>query len=583
MKELTLLLQKLSVVLLIISLGFDVPAQTQLAQDLEPSQLKLNPARGKQIGVSTQGPATTTAVRQALERGGNLIDGFVVASLMLSVERPHSTGLTGGGFLVFREAKTKKVYAFDFRERAPMGASKEMFLDKNGSFLPALSQDSVRGAAVPGLVAGVFEIHKRFGALPFADLVQPAIDLAEKGFPIYQELATAIKAREAVLAKNPAARAIFLDEKSKALSEGAILKQKDLAVTLREIQKQGREGFYKGPVAKKFLGFMAKSGGLIRDEDFSGYKVIEREPVQSSYRGHILYSMPPPSSGGALVAQILNILEATDLAKLGYMSPLAIQKMSSAFQLAFADRSVHFGDPDFVSVPLKKLVSKDYAQLRQKLIPKERALRKDDIKAGEISQQSGTESTQTTHFSLMDIEGNALASTQTINGWMGAGIVVPGTGMVLNNEMDDFSAKPGAANLFGAVGGAANAIAPRKTPLSSMSPTILMKDEQVVLVIGAPGGTRIITCVAQTIVNWLDFKLPLEDAIASVRFHHQWTPDRLDFDKPGPNPETLTQLKAMGFEVNVDKVPCYVMGVSRSLSQITAVADQRDVGQPWAK
>ncbi len=539
-------------------------------------------ATGLHYAVATQGKASTQAARRILEKGGNLIDAAVAASFVLAVERPQSTGLTGGGFLMYREAASGKFYAIDFRERAPRKASEKMFLNSSGQPDKELSRNSILASGVPGLVAGLVEIHRRFGHLRFQDVVQPAIELAEQGFPVYPQLAKALAARSEILLSHPAAKTIFAKD-GKVLQAGDRLVQKDLAQTLRAVAQRGRAGFYQGAVAQKILSYVRSERGLISAQDLQSYQVKWREPVRGSFHGYDVISMPPPSSGGVHVIQFLNFLENDHLASAGFLSAPALHLAASSLQSAFADRARYLGDPDFVKVPVKGLTSKAYAAQRRQEVSLTSARKLEAVQAGNPLPY---ESSETTHFSMIDKEGNMVSSTQTINGWMGSGLVVPGTGLVLNNEMDDFSALEGTANMFGAVGGKPDSIEPLKTPLSSMSPTFVLKDGRPVLAVGAPGGTRIISCVAQTILNVLEFQLPLYESIASIRYHHQWQPDILQIDPPGPAAEVLKKLQAMSYKVEIKPIGCNVMAVAKEAGPeglLQAVADPRDIGTSEAQ
>jgi gamma-glutamyltranspeptidase/glutathione hydrolase len=554
------------------------------ANDERPRTDKVE-ATGAKVSIATQGRFSTDAAHEILAQGGNLIDAAVASSFVLAVERPHSTGLTGGGFLLYREGKSGSVYAVDFRERAPQKSTEKMFLAANGQPDKNLSQNSILASGVPGLVAGLVEIHQRFGKLPLSKVIKPAIALAENGFPVYPSLAKALTARSEILQSQPYAKALFTSPTGKVLQVGELLVQKDLAQTLRQISKQGRAGFYKGPVAKKFLAYVQKNHGLITAADFAAYKVHWREPVRGSFKGYEILSMPPPSSGGVHVIQFLKFLEEDALKNSGFLSAPAIHLAAASLQSAFADRAQYVGDPDFVKVPVKGLTSKKYLEARRKEVSLEHARTVSEVQPGKPLPY---ESSETTHFSMMDAEGNMVSSTQTINGWMGSGLVVPGTGLVLNNEMDDFSAKPGSQNLYDAVGGSANSIQPRKTPLSSMAPTLVLKNGVPLLAVGAPGGTRIISCVAQTILNVLEFQLPLYESIASIRYHHQWQPDTLQIDPPGASAETMEELKRKGYKVEVKPIGCTVMAVSRETADgaapvFRAVADPRDIGTSYAE
>jgi gamma-glutamyltranspeptidase/glutathione hydrolase len=538
-------------------------------------------AQGSHYAVSTQGIFATQAAKTIFAEKGNIIDAAVAVSFAISVERPHSTGIGGGGFMLYRDQKAKQTYAIDFRERAPLKATRDMFLKKDGSPDNELSQNGILSAGVPGIVAGLLEVHAKFGKLPLKKVMAPAIALAENGFPIYPSLKKALDAKESYLQKDPAARAIFLDEHEKAWPLGHVLVQKDLAKTLRLIAAHGKNIFYKGEIAARYEKFFKEKNGLLSKKDLSEYSVKWRAPVKGTYKGYEIFSMPPPSSGGIHVVQFLNLLEKDNLKDKGVMSTESIHLAAASLQAAFADRAEYLGDPDFVKVPVEALTSKEYAAKRRAEFPADKARPSSAVKFGNVTPPY--ESTETTHFSILDEAGSAVSSTQTINGYMGASMVVPGTGIVLNNEMDDFSAKPGASNLFGAVGSSANSIVPKKTPLSSMSPTILVKDNLPVLAIGAPGGTRIISCVAQSILNYIEFKLPLYESIAMIRYHHQWMPDVLDIDPPGPVPSVLNELTKMGYKVEVRAVPCNVMAAAREDHVFKAVSDPRDIGTSVAE
>ncbi len=538
---------------------------------------KLPESIGPNYGVSTQGIYATKAAVDIFEKGGNAIDAAVAASFTISVERPHSTGLGGGGFMLFREAASKKIYAIDFRERAPLASTEKMYLDKLGNPIANLSINGAKAIATPGLVAGLLEIHEKFGKLSREDVMAPAIDLAENGFKIYPTLARALAQKEDELKKDTEASKIFLDQNKNALKEGQILIQKDLATTLKLISKVGKKAFYEGDIAKIF----EDNHFAVTKKDLSEYTVKWREPLKGSFSGYTIFSMPPPSSGGIHVLQFLSMLEEDHLKDKGFLSAQSIHLAASALQSAFADRAKYLGDPDFVTVPTSELLSKDYAKKRRAEININHARNAKEVSAGKIA---GYEHDETTHISIIDKDGNMIATTQTINGYMGSSVVLPHTGIVLNNEMDDFSAKPGASNLFGAIGSKANAIAPKKTPLSSMSPTLVLSDKgEPILSVGAPGGTRIISCVAQTILNYLEFKLPPYESVASARYHQQWLPDELDLE-PGKIPaSTIEQLKMMGHNVQEKAVNCNVMAVAKEENLFRAVSDPRDIGTSHAR
>ncbi|OYZ20078.1 MAG: gamma-glutamyltransferase [Bdellovibrio sp. 28-41-41] len=539
---------------------------------------------GKKYALATQGILTTKAATDVLDKGGNLIDAFVAASFCISVERPHSTGIGGGGFLVFHQAGSKKNVVIDFRERAPMKSFRDIYLDKKGIYLSDLSKDGALSVGVPGLVKGLWEIHKKYGKIKWADVMAPSIKMADEGFFVYPDLEKALKDRQDVLAKFPDSKKIFIKEDGTTYKVGDVLVQSDLANTLRAIAKNGEKEFYQGETAKKMLSFLKKSGGILTASDLKKYKTIARTPVESKFMNYRIVSMPPPSSGGIHVVQFLKMLEKENWTPMDMNTAKVIHYQASAFQMAFADRAQYLGDPDFVKVPITQLISDAYLNQRKKEITLDKARATSEVRFGNVDQKY--ESTETTHMSFLDKEGNAISSTQTINGWMGSGAVATGTGIVLNNEMDDFSSKPGAANLYGAVGSDANSIAPFKTPLSSMSPTIVFDETgRPVMAVGAPGGTRIISCTALTIFNHLFFKQSLESSVKNIRVHHQWQPDTLFIEQPGPAPKELEKLKNMGYKIELGGIPCRVMSASLDTknSEFTAVADPRDIGTASAK
>lgn len=498
---------KLFSLLLAAALSACASAPLPLAAPQTPAERARYEGRAENFLASTQGKMASLAAQAMFDKGGNIIDAAIAASFVISVERPHSTGIGGGGFMLFHEGKTGKTYAIDFRERAPLRATRDMFLGKDGQVIRDLSTDGILSVAVPGLIAGLTEIHEKFGTLTLAEVIAPAIHLAENGLEVYPGLAKSLQKRKAALARFASSRKIFLKKDGSLYLVGEKIYQKDLAQSLRLIAAEGKKAFYHGKITREILAESKRRGGFLQQKDFDAYQVKWREPLRGSYKGYELLAMPPPSSGGIHVLEILNILEQDDLKKLGILSAESIHRTAAAMQLAFADRSEYPGDPDFVKVPVEKLIGKPYAAtLRAKI--GEQANSSASLRPGLGSRE---ESLETTHFSIMDQEGNSVASTQTINLYFGSALVAGNTGILLNNEMDDFSSKHGVANAFGALGGDANAIGPQKTPLSSMSPTIVLKDGIPIMTVGAPGGTRIITCVAQTILNYLEYKLPIYD------------------------------------------------------------------------
>ncbi len=524
--------------------------------------------------VATQGVGTTKAALQIFSEGGNIIDAFVAASFAISVERPHSTGLGGGGFLLYFSKVEQKVYAFDFREMAPLKATSGMYLDKNGNPRPQLSQDGALAVANPGLVKGLFEIHKRFGKLPWKQTIAPAIVLARDGFPLYGQLYEALEDRKSVLFKDAEARRTFYDADGKTPPVGSIVHQENLARTLELIALKGEEGFSRGKVARAIVNTVKSRGGLLRHHDLRNYKMIERTPVTSMYKGLKIYSMPPPSSGGIHVIQILKMLENHQLKKLGPQSAEAVHLTANAMQRAFLDRANYLGDPDFHKVPTSELVSESYLKKLSEAINVPRAIKASELKGVPLPY----ESSDTTHFTLADREGNLVASTQTINGWFGSGVIAKGTGIILNNEMDDFAQKVGAQNLFGAVGGSNNLIAPKKRPLSSMSPTIITKNDAPFMALGSPSGTRIITCVAQTILNSVEYEMPLYESVAATRIHQQWLPDQLKIEAPFLDPKVEEKLKELGHDVIHGGLGCSIQAVKKVKTGWVGVNDPRGEG-----
>ncbi len=460
-----------------------------------------------------------------------------------------------------------------------------MFLDEKGEVKAGLSTDGILAAAVPGTVAGALALHEKYGKLSRARLLEPAIRLAKNGFPVYAHLHEAIKTRQAVLASSSAAKEIFLTKTGDPLPIGSILKQGDLAKTLEAISARGRDGFYAGWVATRLVEVEKQLGGILTEGDLRDYEVKWRPVLKGKFNGYDIATMPLPSSGGVHLLQILNMLEGQGLAKLGNGSPEAIHLTAAASQIAYADRTQYAGDSDFVKVPVEQMIDKAYAKSRVALIPRDKAVPSPEVKPGEFfeapTKKSAGEPSQTSSFALMDAEGNALVSIQSVNGPMGSGVVVPGAGFLLNNEMDDFSIKPGQANLWGVKGNHQNAIAPRKRPLSSMTPTILLREGKPVLALGTPAGSRIITCIAETILNYVEYKLPLFESVASTRYHHQWDPDILFHETPFFDQKTQASLEKMGYKTEkIEKQAwvCKVGAIAREGSLLRGVCDTRDTG-----
>ncbi len=532
-------------------------------------------AYGRHFMVASQGKLTSQTARKIFEQGGNLVDAAVAASFVLSVERPQSTGLGGGGFMLFHNAESKKTYALDFREMAPAAATQTMFQSPEGKVLSKKSQIGPYAVAVPGLVAGLLEIHQRFGKLPLSKIMQPAIEVAQKGFTIYPHLSQAILETQKDFKNFSATQKLLLHQDGTPRKTGELLRQPALAKTLGEIAKKGARGFYEGWVAKALVDEQKKLGGLLTLQDLQNYKVKWREPVMGRYHGYEVASMPPPSSGGIHVLEILNILEDKNLRFLGSASPQAIHFTAAAMQQAFADRAKYLGDPDFVDVPTQKLISKRYARSISQRIFENTAHPSAEVRAGKLLFP---ESTETSHLSLMDGQGNAISTTQTINGWFGSGVLVSKAGFFLNNEMDDFSAKPGAPNMFGVLGGSANSISPKKRPLSSMSPTLVFQNSTPILALGSPSGPRIITCVVHSFLNYVEYEMPLFQAISAMRYHHQWYPDEIRVESPSFTPEVRQRLKQMGYKIHKKDYGCRVQAVAKEQQILHGVSDPRGEG-----
>jgi gamma-glutamyltranspeptidase / glutathione hydrolase len=489
---------------------------------------------------SEEAQATRIGV-EILRQGGNAVDAAVAVGFALAVTLPESGNLGGGGFMVIKLADGNRAVAIDYRETAPAAATRGMFLNEKGEADPQRSRFSGLAVGVPGTVAGLAYAHRRYGSGKFslAQLIAPAIPLAREGFEVSAQLSASLARAQLQLARHGSSAEIFLKPDGTVPQLGDRLVQKNLAATLEAIVREGPFAFYEGPIADQIAASVRLAGGNMTRHDLAAYRVREREPVRGTYRGHDILSMPPPSSGGVHLVQILNLLEGYDLRALGHNAPATIHLLTEAMKLAYADRSEFLGDPDFVKVPVAGLVSKRYADTLRKGIDRERARSAAEIKPGRAPQ---FESDHTTHFSVVDSHGNAVANTYTLNFFYGLGMVAQGTGVLLNNELDDFAAAPGAPNAYGLVGGDANAPGPRKRPLSSMTPTIVLKDGKPFLVTGAAGGSRIITSVLQTIVNAIDFGMEAGAAVAAPRVHHQWLPDELELE-PGIDSSVLHALE----------------------------------------
>jgi gamma-glutamyltranspeptidase / glutathione hydrolase len=504
--------------------------------------------RSQQGMVTSAHPLASAVGVSILKQGGNAVDAATATTLAISVVEPYSAGIGGGGFLLFRQASTGTIKALDFREKAPLKATQTMYLDAQGKVRPNVSTDGYLAVGVPGTIAGLAEVQQRYGRLPWATVVQPAIALAEKGFVVSDRLSRTTQLRLAVFKRNPAAQSIFAPN-GQPLQPGARLVQTDLGRTLRTVA-QNPKLFYAGEIATAIAQDMQRNGGLITLADLKAYKPTWREPVCGAFQQMQVCSMPPPSSGGVHLIQLLNLWSGAKLDNQPWHSPDALHFMTEAMKIAYADRATHLGDPGFVKVPVTALIDPAYANLRRSEISMTQARSAAQVKATSPERlqrfSKKTESTETSHLSVVDKDRNAVSLTFTINLSFGAGVVAAGTGIMLNNEMDDFAIAPNTPNAFGLVGNQANAIAPGKIPLSSMTPTIVTEKGKFKLAVGSPGGSTIITTVFQILLNNLVYKMDAGQAVSAPRIHNQWLPDRLRVQKGGLNAATLDALKVRG-------------------------------------
>jgi gamma-glutamyltranspeptidase/glutathione hydrolase len=550
---------------------------------LEVPQLELPHAEATPLPVVAAHGMVATQERHAtkvgiaiLRRGGNAVDAAVAVALTLAVTLPKAGNLGGGGFMLIHIAQPGRDVAIDYRETATRETTREVFLDDQGEAVAAKSRDTGLGVGVPGTVAGLVHALAAYGSGKFslAELAAPAIALARDGFAVDDDLALSLPLAAPRLARWPASAKIFLHDGTTPLVRGEKLVQSDLADGLEQIAREGEKAFYEGAIAAKIVAAVQQAGGHMTLADLAAYKVRERVPLRGIYRGHEIVAMPPPSSGGIHILEILNILEGFPLEELGSRSPQTLHLMAEAMKLAYADRAEYLGDPDFVPVPVTGLISKAYAAHLRAEIDADRARPAAAIKAQDPQPY---ESDQTTHFSIVDADGNAVANTYTLNFSYGLGLVAEGTGILLNNELDDFAAKPGTPNAFGLLGGAANEPGPQRRPLSSMAPTMVFHDGELELVTGSPGGPRIITIVLQIILDVLDFDMNIAAATAAPRIHDQWMPDQLQVE-PGLPHETIEDLENRGHKV-VERPPWgSAQSIARHDGLLFGAADQRQKG-----
>ena len=482
-----------------------------------------------------------------LQNGGNAFDAMIATELALAVSYPYAGNIGGGGFMVYRKANGE-TGGLDYREKAPLAAHADMYLDSLGNVIPGKSTLGATAVGVPGTVAGVIAVHEKFGSLPLKEIMAPVIALAKKGVVVTE--------KQAIRLENY--RDIFMEVNSDTTFFATVYKTGDtikypaLANTLQKISDQGKDGFYRGEVAEKLANFIQAKGGYLTIEDLEKYEAKWRSPIAFNYKDLKIISMSPPSSGGFTINQIFKMMEPYDLSDYGHNSVKSIQLFTEAARRAYADRNYFLGDPDFVEIPLKELLSDQYLQERMQNFSFDKATKSSEVSHGEVQV---VESDQTTHYSIVDSFGNAIAATTTINGGYGSKLFSDELGFFLNNEMDDFSAKPGVPNMFGLVGAEANSIAAEKRMLSSMTPTIVEKNGSLWMVVGTPGGSTIITAVAQTILNCYEFNMSMQDAVNAPRFHHQWLPDAIIFEPEGFEPSLLTALKNKGYLINEENTP----------------------------
>lgn len=484
---------------------------------------------------------------EIMKKGGNAFDAMVATELALAVAYPFAGNLGGGGFMVYRKANGE-IGSLDYREKAPLAATKDMFLDDKGNVIKGKSTESPLAIGIPGTIAGVFAVHEKLGSLPIEEILRPIIELAERGVIVTKKQEDRLAAYRDKIIKVNGNKTLF----ATAFKENDVIKYPALAGTLKRISKNGRDEFYKGETAKILVKYLQEKGAIITLEDLAKYEAKWRTPLTFDYKDLKIISMPPPSSGGICLAEIFKMIAPFDLAKMGHNSTEAIQVIVEAERRAYADRSYYLGDPDFVKIPLKALMADDYLKQRMSNFSFKKATLSSEIKEGKVTYN---ESTETTHYSIVDQFGNAVSSTTTLNDGYGSKYYCDELGFFLNNEMDDFSAKPGEPNMFGLVGNEANSIAPQKRMLSSMTPTILEKNGKLFMVVGSPGGSTIITSVLQTILNVYEYSLSMQEAVNAPRFHHQWLPDLITFEPNTFDTKTFETLKSKGYLINEKTTP----------------------------
>jgi gamma-glutamyltranspeptidase/glutathione hydrolase len=548
--------------------------QTLFANDLPIIEYQAinHPVIDNQGMVVSQRKIASEVGAQILKEGGNAVDAAVATGLALAVVLPRAGNLGGGGFMIIHLKEEDRNIAIDYREKAPSGAFRDLFLDENGNYDKKKAQFSLLSAGVPGSVAGFHHALMNYGTLSWEEVLKPAIRLAEEGFEIPHDLANTLASKRyrARLSSNEAAAKVFYKEDKSLYKAGEILVQNDLANTLKQLSEFGPDAFYKGEIAKLIVKEMERNGGLITLEDLSNYQIAERKPLNGQYKDYKIVSMPPSSSGGTHLIQMLNMLEEFPIKEMGFGSAESIHILAEVMKRAYADRSKYLGDTDFYKVP-SSLTSKDYAKSLNAFISKDKITPSDEISAGNPFPY---ESPDTTHFSVMDSFGNAVSNTYTLNFSYGSGMMIPGTGMLINNEMDDFSSKPGTPNGYGLLGSEANAIEGNKRPLSSMTPTIIFKNDEPYMVFGSPGGSRIITTVLQVALNVMDHDMNIAQAVHSPRIHHQWLPEILMIES-GFGPDTERLLTEKGYKLYPSSTMGSVQAIMKDGDYFYGSADPR--------
>ncbi|WP_421829060.1 gamma-glutamyltransferase [Larkinella sp.] len=524
---------------------YDNEKKTTVQRKSGPYYSDRQAVTGRNGMVASAHPVASRVGVDILKAGGNAVDAAVAVQFALAVVYPGAGNIGGGGFMVFRD-KAGLAYTLDFREKGPEKAHKDMYLDSAQNVIPRLSITGHLASGVPGSVAGMVEAHRRFGKLTWAQVLQPAIELAEKGVTLTEREALGLnRTKKSFLQVNPDKR-YFMKADTTDWKTGELLIQKDLAQTLRRIQQERRAGFYEGETARLLVAEMQRGGGIITENDLKSYQAVWRDPLVGTFRNYKIITMPPTSSGGVALLQLLRLVEPYPLRRWGWNSDSTVQVMIEAERRVYADRAKFLGDPDFVKVPVNQLVDQDYLKTRWSDFTFAKATDSKNVKGGILP---GYESLETTHFSVVDQEGSAVSITTTLNGGYGSRVVVGGAGFLMNNEMDDFSVKPGVPNMFGLIGNQANAIAPGKRMLSSMTPTIVEQDGKLYMVVGTPGGSTIITSVYQTILNVLEHGMTMQQSVNALKFHHQWLPDNTIFENGAFSEETIQKLQAWGYKL----------------------------------